>query len=91
MSLCPPTTNDPGLLSLNASCHCAHIDPQVVSSQIRQSLPPDFDTSQLENLIAETAVFLAQSDYVQMQRQIVAIERIAGLDSYRRLVAQRAP
>ncbi len=91
MSLCPPTLNDPGLLSLNASCHCAHIDSQVVSSQIRQSLSPGFDTSQLESLIAETTVFLAKSDFVQMQGQIAAIERIAGLDSYRRLAAQRAP
>lgn len=91
MSLCPPTANDPGLLSLNASCYCAHIDSQVVSGQIRQLLPPDFDTSQLENLIAETTVFLAKSDFVQMQRQIAAIERVAGLDSYRRLAAQRTP
>ena len=79
---------------VNESCACTSLD----RGALRDALRAQPDPAAFENLpethphlFADTPVYVSQADIDAMLRTVSAIERVAALESYSRLIAGRSP
>ena len=88
-------TDDALANSLNRHCHCINVDHDVLQKSLETRLGEAGAWSRLQeshpHLLADSPVFISQSQIEQMKDLIDAVERVVSLDSYRDLVLGWAP
>ena len=88
-------TDDALANSLNRHCHCINVDHDVLQKSLESRLGEAGAWSRLQeshpHLLADSPVFISQSQIEQMKELIDAVERVVSLDSYRDLVLGWAP